>query len=330
MKPTTISNREQGTVFVIVTFFIVALFGFAGLSIDVGNTLLQRKKIHEACDAAALAAAVEWASGRSAAEVTTMAENFCVANGMDADEIVAVEPGTWVHATATFTGPLDILPVNVNPAVRVIGRRKVPMYFARIVGTSEMNPRVESVAVVGPAGSACCIVPWAGCSLDTVPTKCETIVLKISDTCVPGNFGALNLNTGGEHGGGANNYRDNIENNYPGIVHVGDQFYPESGDKVGPTDRAVENRLAGLPPYVCTATSAPPDNMRYALVPITTPLPRGNSAPVTVLGFWTIVLDDSTEKGEVTARFIDVYSGGEVDPSTPPVSGMLKSVGLVR
>ena len=66
-------------IFVILVVFMVAIFGFAGLSLDVGNTLLQRKKIHEGTDAAAIAAVRDWADGQSSSAVIALGESFCSA-----------------------------------------------------------------------------------------------------------------------------------------------------------------------------------------------------------------------------------------------------------
>ncbi len=335
-KPTRRFESRQGSVLVLVTVFMIALFAFAALSIDVGNTLVQRKRIHEAADAAALAAVADWARGKSATEVGVLGANFASANDLAAEEILAIEPGTWNHASRTFAGPLATLPANSVPAVRVVAKRSVSMAFARVIGLSEMNPRVESVAVVARATAAAGALPWAVCDSFT-PAKCVTITVQMKDggetnACsasgpISGNFGQLTF----PGGSGASWYKQNIENGYQGILRVGQCVATDPGVSWGPTKQGIDDRLDRVPAYTCTSTSEPPTTKRLGIIPVVEDLDVSGKKAVCITGFYVGSLDGyNNSRKSVTVTFLEVFAGTEVDPSSPPVPGQLAGVALVR
>jgi hypothetical protein len=133
---------------------------------------------------------------------------------------------------------------------------------------------------------------------------------------------------------GASTYRDNIINGYQGIVHVGDIIDTETGNMTGPTSQGLHTRLIDrntgslLPSYNCTATSRPPNNKRYAIVPVTGDLGGGRSS-VEVVDFWVVALHDP-DGGNVDATFLKVYDGAEADPTKPPADGYLNATALVQ
>jgi hypothetical protein len=244
-----------------------------------------------------------------------------------------VIPGVWQAPSKTFVPNATVFTTNAVPAVQVIARRSVSTPFWRVLsfgGQTAMSPRVESIAIAGRANAVAAAMPWAACNALGTPSKCTVITIKNGGVCDgSGNFGALNLVAGGGSGGGASTYGDNVLNGYQGIVRVGDQFMTEPGNMVGPTKKSLADRVAGLPPYVCSATSAPPNNKRMAIIPVTTDLGNGSS-PVTITGFWTVALGDPNGKGEVDVTFIEIFSGTEVDPTAPPVVGAPNGVALVK
>jgi Flp pilus assembly protein TadG len=326
-------REEQGSALVLLAIFIIALMGFAAISIDVGNVYTHRRYMNEAADAAALAAVPDWATGRSAAQVVTIGTQFAQANGLKTNEIVSVIPGVWNASAKTFVPNVSVFKANAVPAVQVIARRSVSTPFWRVLsfgGQTAMSPRVESIAIAGRANAVAAALPWAACNALGTPAKCTVITIKNGGVCDgSGNFGALNLVAGGGSGGGASTYEENILNGYQGIVRVGDTFQTKTGNMAGPTKKALEDRVAGLPRYVCSATSGPPNNKRMAIIPVTTDLGNGSS-PVTIMGFWTVALGDPNGKGEVDVTFIEVFSGTEVDPTAPPVVGQPNGVALVK
>lgn len=326
-------KRQTGSTLVIVAIFMVALFGFAALSVDVGNVYVQRNKIQEGVDAAALAAVVDWADGATPTEVDVMARAYALTNGVRNAEVLSVRAGIWQAGAFTEVNPI---PASSVPAVEVVARRTVDLTFARVVGMQQMQPRVVGVAVIGRAYAGLQALPWAVC--DTfVPNRCQSITLQFksggeTNACsdsgpLSGNFGQLTL----PGGNGASWYKSNIENGYPGVLRVGQCVDTDPGVSWGPTKQGIDDRLQGLPPYTCTATSDPPDNKRLAVLPKVLNLDVSGKKQVCITGFYVVVLDDySNSDKTVTARFLDSYAGSEVDPNAPPVPGELSGVTLVQ
>lgn len=321
------SGRRDGGTLLLVVFFMVALFGFAAMSIDVGNVLVQRERIQESGDSSALAAVVDWATSKVALTADQRARSYAQANGLQASEVESVVVGKWDSATKTFTAK-DPLVASEIPAVQITNKRVVPMAFAKVVGLSSMSPRTVSIAVAALATAAGRTLPWAACNNpdNPIPDKCVIINLKNENDCTgPGNFGALALG-----GTGASNYKDNIVDGYDGVLRIGDIVYTEPGKMVGPTDTGLQDRLQGLPPYVCTPTSLPPDNKRTAVIPVTTDFGCGGRCGVKILDFYVVALINIPGSGEVVAQFLEVYNGTEVDPTKPPEIGKLNGITLVK
>ena len=143
-----IRRSRCGNVILVFALFVVALFGFAALSIDVGNVYDKQRKAQIATDATAYAAvALLTNSAINPAAIVAEAQNIAAANGVSTGEIAAansyggaVQLGYWNTNTLTFISPPPGgFPTNT---VRVPARRTVPMFFGSVVGTYQMNPQV--------------------------------------------------------------------------------------------------------------------------------------------------------------------------------------------
>jgi Flp pilus assembly protein TadG len=182
---------ERGTAFVMITTFIIALFGFAALSIDVANVYREQHKEHVATDAAAIAGVAKVAdplipAAAQKAAAILEAQVIANTNSVTDAEISAgttsgvggqIQVGLWTNKFFKA----DATPYN---AVRVPARRSVPLYFGKVVGLSKMKPIVDSVAVIGAIA-----IPYA------VPSN---IVGNVGGTITlqrwsPGNWGPIDL-----------------------------------------------------------------------------------------------------------------------------------------
>jgi Flp pilus assembly protein TadG len=178
-------RREAGSTFVMLAVFIIALFGFAALSLDVGNVLREQRKANTGTDAGALAAVMLLTNiPQNVGSVTTEAGSISAANGVTSAEINAstegsVQVGIWVNnqflANTTTNGGL-------YNAVRVPARRTVPLNFGKVVGLATIFPAVRSVAALQPAGSVNNAVPF-GVTIDQVTNHVfgETLTLNTAD-----------------------------------------------------------------------------------------------------------------------------------------------------
>ena len=154
---------ETASTLVLVTAFMVGLFGFAALTIDVGRAYKEKRHEQFGTDAGAYAGVVKLntnllantAANNAIQEVTDVAS----ANGVTATEISnggTIQVGRWANgqffANQTTNG--------IYTAVRVPAKRNVGMMFAKVVGMSSMSPTVYSIADLESAGRVANAVPF--------------------------------------------------------------------------------------------------------------------------------------------------------------------------
>jgi Flp pilus assembly protein TadG len=163
-----LGRGERGSALVLVTLFLVVLFGFAALSLDVSNVYRQKQKVHDATDAAALAGVAKLDPSDPAAQSDAITEATVIVNtnGVTAAEIAsgavsnagAIQVGFWDGTTFTA----NATPYN---AVSVPAQRTVSNTFAKAVGLfSLMKPTVDSIAAIGA------LVTPAAIPTNAVPT----------------------------------------------------------------------------------------------------------------------------------------------------------------
>jgi Flp pilus assembly protein TadG len=333
------SNASGGTL-VLIVVFLVALFAFAGLSIDVGNVYMQRARIQEAGDSAAMASVVDWAEGSASGVVAQRARTFASANGVPTNEVKTVRVGFWDPSARTFTAAGTFTSSQI-PAVEVTNQRVVPMHFARVVGMPSMSPKTVSVAAVVAANGASGVIPFGVCDASGViaASMCTPVTFKVdsggagTNLCLlgPGQFGALDL-----EGNSGTDFKTYIKDGFPGTISVGCTVKSLPGDKTGPIKSSLNDRLQGLPAYNCTVSppSAPPDNARLAILPKVETLDVSGSKTVCITGFYVVSLDNIINaKGgqvQVEAKFLNAYNGTAVDPSKRCEAGALCGVALVK
>lgn len=325
--PKPCKESRSGATLLTVALSLVALFSFAALSIDVGNVYVQRERIQEAGDAAALAAVRDWATGSSAATIDQVGRVYAGANGVLTSEVVSVSVGRWDNTAKTFTAKNPLASSDV-PAVQVTLRRTVPMAFAKVIGTSQMTPRTVSVAIAALANAVSDWLPFGACvdSLTEKHTKCEPIDLQYQQFCQGlGNFVALNV--------GTNGYIANIRDGVPSVLRIGDVVptQPFASQQAGElaTRQGLQQRMVGVSPYNCTANSPAPTDKRLFIIPLLTGN-VGAGQPVTIRGFWVFAVDNAGNSQQFTAKYLWVFNGSEVDPSKPPVAGLANGLALVK
>jgi hypothetical protein len=186
-----LGQGERGSTLVLVTLFIIVLFGFAALSLDVANAFRQKQKVHAATDAAALAGVDQVGDptvppGTQSSDAITEADVIANTNGVTDAEIASgavsnagtIEVGFWDGSTFTA----NVTPYN---AVSVPAQRTVPLTFGKAVGLfSQMTPTVDSIAAIGAHP-----IPY-GVPSNAVGAVGSTLTLQ---NWSPGNWGPIDL-----------------------------------------------------------------------------------------------------------------------------------------
>ena len=77
------ARAERGQVLIIFTLGLIVLLGFAGVAIDIGRQVAERRHVQTAADAAALAACRALIAGSSDSTAVTAAQQVALANLAD-------------------------------------------------------------------------------------------------------------------------------------------------------------------------------------------------------------------------------------------------------
>ena len=126
----------RGQALVIIALALAGLAGIVGLVVDGGNAFSDRRKAQNAADAAALAAA--YTRIRGGQDMVSAALNSAAENGYNNDGVRNI--------VQLYSPPKDGPHVGNVEYIQVIITSHVTMYFARVIGRSEITNTVNAVA----------------------------------------------------------------------------------------------------------------------------------------------------------------------------------------
>lgn len=295
------TEDQRGMALILVAAGMVAFTGFMALVADVGLLTLNKQRLVNAVDAAALAGVHELPVNPDYAK--GIAVNYALQNGVN-----PLEP-----QVGEYLG-------TPNTKLTVSATRQVDFTFARVLGINSTNVSAAATAAVYGMHAMKGVAPLA------VPDRPfeygVTYNLKIGanspDPSVlgPGTFGALSL---GEEG--ADYFEYNLKYGYPGKITAGDVIDTETGNMSNPTLRAIDYRLAqcnDTPP--CTPTNFNPACPRIMFIPVYTEdsTQTGQITSVTITGFAAFLVEGVLGQGTdsyITGSFIRTVAEGEIDPN---------------
>jgi Flp pilus assembly protein TadG len=141
------TRKQAGQVVVIVALLLIALVGILALVLDGGNLYLQRRRVQNAVDAAALATAYRVAAQASDATISaTLIEYAVTRNGADAASAV------YLPSNARVGG--GSIPPGTN-AVCVYVTHTVTTYFVGIVGLHSSTMTASGTAALSVQSRGC-------------------------------------------------------------------------------------------------------------------------------------------------------------------------------
>lgn len=232
-------KNESGVAMVFVILAMVALIGFAALAIDFGNATSRKSRLQNACDAAALAGAYEWAhDGKDGA--VNESQNIFERNitGNISGTVVWTEgEAGQIHASAILS--------DEDHTITVRARETIDTLLAGIFGRHEMEVNVEAVAIYGPAGTISRgLRPFA--LSDAIPYAMGDEIDLVADESMLGNFWFLRPD-----GSGTADLGDAILDGSSLSYSIGDYITPEPGAPENPAGVAVSELIA-----TCTVSSS--------------------------------------------------------------------------
>jgi hypothetical protein len=270
--------KQRGAVMVLVVAGLVAILAMAGLSLDMAHAYLNKTRLQNALDAAALSAAklINEGSDVPTAEAggrTTFAEYL-------EGELGDANPALSFEFSATL---VPFTPGAVEPDARyvrsLVSAFPMDVWFARILPGVGDSQSIAGTAVAGPSpplgtgenGKLCDIAPMMVCG-DPSDTDCsdgacygypldaeQETELKTNAAgsdeweVGPGNFQLIQLDCGA----GGDCVRDELSGGYSGCIS-GDTVTTKPGNTVGPVAQGFNTRFGDYQGGMSSA-EAPPD-----------------------------------------------------------------------
>ncbi|HEY5624692.1 MAG TPA: TadE/TadG family type IV pilus assembly protein [Gammaproteobacteria bacterium] len=279
----SIPKRQRGIVMILFALGLVVLLGVTGVALDGAHGMLNKTRLQNLVDAAALSGAktLDQTDDPILAEANARAifnanagdsGNAEIQDSLGGGELtVAVQFSTTLHPFVPGTSP--------ERYVRVIARNlRLDGWFIPVMGFDEKV--VGASAVAGPSptiNTACNIAPMMVCGDPNAPANENfgyplgfTDVLKASTNSFdigPGNFQLIRL---GSAMGGAD-IREAMAGGYDECASVGDVIPTEPGNTVGPVVQGFNTRFGIYSgPMNGTQSEYPPDVVTREPTPLLT------------------------------------------------------------
>jgi len=247
-------QRQRGITTALVAVALVALLLAVGLALDVGHATLNKTRLQDATDAAALAAAKILDETHSTVLATTEALTAFAANANasgDQELANAYAGGTGsVSVTVQYSGTLPPFTLGspTGPYVRVSASGfSRPTWFATLAGVPQMT--VTATAVAGPSSTvntACNIVPLVVCGQSGQPNfgynLGQPVALRQSAPGNPQQVGLYNFQLIQVGGPRANN----VAGSYSGCATQGSTVQTQpgnAGNATRPTSQGIDTRF---------------------------------------------------------------------------------------
>lgn len=266
---------------------MTAVIGMAALVMDVGGVMIDRHRLRNAVDAAALAGAQELPGDPEEAEARALA--YAAMNG-------AVRERTMVIIDEDLHG------------IRVTSGQTVSYGFARLFGHLDKEVSQSAHVRLGSATTACSgirpfAVEWGSFQYG------ERVTLKEgAGDGTTGNYGAVALGLRG-----ADSFKDNVKYGYDGEIRVGDLIDTEPGNMSGPTIDGV-NQILGSDN--ATFDDFSKDSDRLWIIPVVESFDALGRDQILVSGFAAFFVEDTElvdNAAVVIGRFLEFTINADFD-----------------
>lgn len=258
MRPFTSRDSQRGAVVVLMAIAMGVLILTAGWALDMGHAFLNKTRLQNTVDAAALAAAKTLDETGNTALATAEAmqafgNNAAASGNRELSRAYAAGNGR-IQVVVQYSATLPPFTAGAanGPYVRVRATGFVmPAWLVRVGGI--LQKTVAATAVAGPrtlnSGSTVCnVAPMMVCGDPLAPgmwgyTVNSPVVLKKSTPggqsgVGPGNFQLIQLG-----GPGAAIVRENMAGSYSACITGGSAIQTQTGNEAGPVAQGLNTRF---------------------------------------------------------------------------------------
>jgi Flp pilus assembly protein TadG len=260
-------TKQRGIALPLVVIGLAAMLIMAGLALDSSHAFVNKTRLQNTVDAAALTAAKIYDETADVIQGTGAANSAFGINtdGIGNFEVDAAYDGGSISVVVQWSPTLmPFVPSGVGPYVRVIATGfDTPTTFSNIAGIA--NIPVIASAVAGPSPSivdACNIAPLVACATDMSAQYFgfeldRLMVLKPNPgdhgDVGPGNYKLLRLNCPG-----GDCVRDAMAGSYENCASTNESVETEPGVTAGPTEQGFNTRF-GIYSGPISPDDYPPD-----------------------------------------------------------------------
>ncbi len=314
-------RKQNGIVLVLFTISMVVMLGMAGVALDGAHGMLNKTRLQNLADAAALSGAKTLDNTNDIVQAEIDARAMFATNAGDLGNAeIQGALGGGLAVTVQFSSTLHPFVPGTSPEqyVRVTAQNlRLPGWFIPVLGFNEKV--VGATAVAGPSptiNTACNIAPMMVCG-DPNPAADNfgyelgvTDVLKASTNSFdvgPGNFQLVRF----PGNAGAADIREAMAGGWDGCASLDDVIPTEPGNTVGPVVQGFNTRFgiyAG--PMNGTQSQYPPDVVTNEPNPLLTyECPASGGMGSDAICFQGQPIDDTTVFYDFDSYLADLSSG---------------------
>ena len=273
------TQKQQGAAMMLTLVFMIGMLGMIGLAIDTGHVLINKTRLQNSLDAAALSAAIvlNGPTNNSTAEATTA--------GLETFDLFIKSAGnaelanniTLTAADFSYSDRVNLFSAGLGGTPKFVQVRNnalpVTKFFIQVLtGSSPIN--VGAISTAGPMGQNCNLVPLVICAdvdpaTGTMDKDCSTDndgdgfkdcygynMNEESELhtkfCAPNDTAcqATSLEAGNftllrwEDSAGKNDIRSSLAGGDVDSCSVGVQLETDPGNAVGPVSQGINDRFA--------------------------------------------------------------------------------------
>ena len=272
-------GRQTGAALIMLAVGLIAILAVAGLALDGGHVMLNKARLQNAVDAAALAGAKNMDETGNTDLARAEARSLFAQNAAAAGngELGAAWGNSGINLTIQFSDTLRPFVPGApdGPYVRAIATGfTLPAWLTQVIGRNQFTIRASAVAGPSPSlGDICNVAPVMVCGDPPPPAGTgsaplwgydygQPVVLKTSttngnweETPGPGNFQLIRVG-----GAGGAVVREAMAGSYDACLTNGDSVETEPGNTVGPVVQGMNTRFGKwLGPMGGTEGTYPPD-----------------------------------------------------------------------
>lgn len=280
-------KKKKGNAAIILCLVVTALFGFTAFVTDIGLVYVEKERLSNALDSAALAGALELPSNK--AKAVQAASDYLKKNNIDPSQ-------------TSITIGAD------GKSIQIDGVKNVKHLFAPVIGINNSNVHASTEAIIAPIKAVTSGLRPFAVEKNNFVYGDEITLKEDAGSGYCGNYGAVALG-----GTGASVYTTNALYGYNGTITVGQYIDTETGNMEGPTNTIKKY----IDSEQSTFDNFPRNSIRLWILPLVNTLEVNGRSDIQVTGFGEFYVEGVVNNNgmQITGRFLQYVSRGPVDTS---------------